>query len=243
MAGNSTDEGRETFPRDRETPVTPVPDRGGPPPGFLELVYGVLFEPAATFSRIKERLPFGGTVLIFTLVNVAVSLLSATVTSRLMYFHALGGGMMMMKPFFPLLAAGGLLFQYGKWFAYSALLHLLAEFFGGKGRARQVWVVSGLACLPAVFTVPANVLLLLFGVGGFTLSLLVYLFSLVALVWGAFLLVIGIREVHALSTGRSVAVVLLPAAAVLAAALLLLVLLGVFAAVLTPFLHVPKIGS
>ncbi|MCL6448329.1 MAG: YIP1 family protein [Armatimonadetes bacterium] len=239
IADYGADETKEMLPQ-----KVPEQEKNGRPQGFLELVYGVLFEPSATFSRIKdrERLPVGRTVIIFTLANVAVSLMSATVTSRLMYFHAVDGAGVLMRSVAPAMAVLGLFFQYAKWFFYSGLLHLLAEFFGGRGRALGVFVVSGLASLPAVFTVPVNFLLLLFGVRGFTLSFFVYLFSVVAVVWGAVLLVLGIREVHGLSTGRAVAVVLLPLGAALAAAVLLAGVLAACAAVFLPFLNVPKIG-
>ncbi len=211
-----------------------------PPLGFLELVYGVLFEPVPTFSRVVQRLPLGQAFLIFTLVNVAVAIMNGLLAARFLHPHPAGQAALVMKALAPVLAVSGLVFQYGKWFFYSAFLHLLAEFFGGRGRARGVWTVAGLASLPAVFLVPLNLLLLLSGLKGPVMSLLVYLLNFLVLVWGAALLVLGIRQEHGLSTSRAVAVVLLPVGAVFAGGALLVVALTAAAASLLPFLHILK---
>ncbi|MEW6276678.1 MAG: Yip1 family protein [Bacillota bacterium] len=212
----------------------------GPPQGFLELVYGVLFEPVAAFSRVVQRLPLGQTVLIFTLVNLLVAFMNGLVMSRLMHHPAADHmAVMMVKAMTPVLVILGLTFQFAKWFTYSALLHLLAEFLGGRGRAVGVWTVAGLASLPGIFLVPVNLLLLLFGVRGFALSLLVYLFGFLVLIWGMILLILGIRQEHALSAGRAAAVVLLPVGAVVVGGIVLVIALMATAASFMPFLPVP----
>ncbi|MCL6449157.1 MAG: YIP1 family protein [Armatimonadetes bacterium] len=224
---------------------TPVANNGGTgapgaPPGFLELVYGVLFEPVAAFPKIVQHLPIGQTVLIFTLVNVLVAIMSGLLTPRLMHPSAAGHMAVMMKAMTLMVAILGLVYQYAKWFIYSALLHLLAEFLGGRGRAVGVWTVAGLASLPGIFLVPANLILFIFGAKGFTLSLFMYLFGFIVLIWGMVLLALGIRQEHALSTGKAVAVVLLPVGAVLAGGVVLLVAIMATATSLAPLLPVPK---
>ena len=208
------------------------------PPGFLELVYGVLFEPVPAFSRVVKHLPVGQTVLIFTLVNLLLAVAGGLLAPRFLppFAPAPGHVMVMMKTMTLVFALVGVVFQFMKWFVYSALLHLLAEFFGGRGRAAGVWVVAGLASLPEIFLVPVNLLLLILGVKGFTLSLVMYLFGLIVLIWGMALLILGIRAEHALSTGRAVAVVLLPAGAVLFVGVILIVVITAAAASFAPFL-------
>lgn len=216
--------------------------REKPPPGFLELIYGVLFEPGTVFRKVVARPPLGQTVIIFTLVNVIVALMNALVTSRLMYQHATDQMAGFMHALSPVLGILGLVFQYGKWFFYSGLLHLLAELLGGRGRATGVFIITGLASLPSIFIVPVNLLLFLFGVRGFTLSVLIYLLGIIILVWGAFLLVLGIREEHRFSTGRAVAVVLLPPAVALAGGIILMIALTATITSVLPFLPAPKLA-
>lgn len=242
-AANGEHGNRERLPRE---PASPANSEAGnikrQPPGFLELVYGVLFEPVVTFQRVVQQLPLGQTILIFTLVNVIVCVLNAFLAPHFIGYQETGRLAMLTKAMAPALAGAGLLFQYAKWFVYSALLHLLAELLGGRGRAVGVWVIAGLASLPAIFLAPVELLLFLCGVTGFILSLLTYLLGFVVLVWGAVLLVIGLRQEHGLSTGRAVTVVFLPVGAALIIGITVFIAFMTVAASFPTFLPVPGLS-
>jgi len=130
------------------------------------------------------------------------------------------GVLRIVQGMLPLIALGGVVLQFIKWFTYSALLHLLADFYGGKGTARGVFTVYGLAGLPTLFIIPVQLLALAVLPGNFFLNILVIPISLALAVWGIILLVLGIREVHRFSTGRALAVVFTP---VLVIALLIII--------------------
>jgi len=208
-----------------------------PRPGFLELIYGVLFEPAAVMRRVAADPPFGTALLIFTLVNLIDALMSAVIAARA------GAGGLPGTPLFArsavsVMIAVGLILQYVKWFAVSALVHLTAGLLGGRGRAVGLMTVTALAVLPAVLLVPVNLILLLFGVR--SVAPVMLLLGLAVLVWSAGLVVLGLREEYGLNTARALLAVLLPPAALLVVAVILILIMAVGAAAVFPFANIPR---
>lgn len=198
------------------------PDRDG----FLDTIYGVLFDPANTFRGLAPQPPVLLTVIIFFLVNLTLSLMGYIVIARLLlvgnatplaqwFLHGLG----------PLLVLGALVFCFGKWFVHSSVLNLLAELLGGRGRARSVLVVYGLAGIPMALLVPALMFFLLLLPPEFPGLFFSVSVALGLATWSVALLVVGIREVHGLTTNRAALVVGIPVAAMAAVAIICLVLL------------------
>lgn len=190
---------------------------------YYDIIYGVLFEPVRTMGRIAKNPPVGATVII-VIALALVGLMTGLYTS------AHGGtsnlGLEMGLPFnqamlfsealraaAPVLAILGAIFYFVKWFFYSALLHLLAEFFGGAGRAKTVFVIYGLAGLPGALLIPLEVLSTLAIPSLATLVNTVG--GIIVMFWGIALLTIGLREAHQLSTGRALAVVFTPVLALI----------------------------
>lgn len=179
------------------------------PPDFLELIYGVLFDPVQTFRKIMPDFSVKRSFFIFTLVIIVTTIMSAILMCRsLPSFGAFGS---MYNLIFVIMVIS-LVFNYFIWFLLSGVFHLLAEFFGGQGRAIGVFIIAGMASLPLIFLIPVDLLLLLLGLKGFTLNIILFFSGLIVLIWRLVLLTLGIREVHNVSTGRAVAVVLLPIA-------------------------------
>jgi hypothetical protein len=208
---------------------------------FLELIYGILFTPSATFHKIHRNPPYVQTIFIFTLVNIFTYAMNSLVASRLMHLYASDHMALVIKVIFPSIGILGLFFQYVKWFFYSAFLHLIAELLSGKGKATGVWIVAGLACLPSILLIPINLLLLISGLQGITVSLISTLSSLVFMIWGAVLLMLGIRQEHHLPTGRALTVVVfVPVATFLVSILILLIAFLLFANSFWPLL--PKLN-
>ncbi len=99
-------------------------------------------------------------------------------------------------------------------FVGTAVLHVLALLFGGRGSYGALFNAGahGHALLSAANVVPV-------------------LGSLVALVWGVVVSVVNLEEVHGLSRGRAVIVVLIPVLLTLACAAVL------FSVIVAAFLH------
>ncbi|MBE0466505.1 MAG: YIP1 family protein, partial [Candidatus Desulforudis sp.] len=125
----------------------------------------------------------------------------------------------------PYLILAGFFLWYIKWLGYGAILHLTAQLLDGKGGPKGTLVAYGLAGLPAILMLPVEGLMVFTDPGETTASTILGLFSLAVFIWSVVLLVLGLREMHRLSTGRAVTVVLAPVGVVLLAAVIVLVLI------------------
>ncbi|AEF95476.1 hypothetical protein Desca_2658 [Desulfotomaculum nigrificans CO-1-SRB] len=196
-----------------------------PPPRltYYEIIYGILFDPVKTMQRIAQNPPLGATLIIVTLLSLAGLLADLYTSAHAAPAHIglttglpLRQAMMLseaLRAAAPVLAVIGVIFYFVKWFFYSALLHLLAELYGGRGEAKTVFVIYGLASLPGVFLIPLKVLAALAvpaaatgidTVGGF-----------IVLIWGIILLAIGLKEAHNFTTGKALLVIFTPVVAVI----------------------------
>ena len=224
-------------------PAAPAKPAGEETPGFLELVYGVLFEPGKTMERVVLRPPLGMTLLIVTILSLLGATMGLLTASRALdeSFSAAVVGQFLpalqaMAPFAIIL---GLLWGYVKWFGYSAIIHLAADLLGGRGSARGVFAVTGLAGLPAIFMVPLQFLAYWIGTGNMAATVLLGLAGLAVGIWSIILLVIGLKQAHALSTGRSLLVVLSPVLVLVVFGILIMALLVTVAALMPTNMHLP----
>ncbi len=216
--GEENDYDKKAEPLDNQE-TGEVCSTGEPFPGFLELVYGVLFEPRRTMKRVAEKPPLGLAVLIVTVLSLFGTLTGLFIILRFFEQSLLGtvaGG------FIPggrgiviLIAVLGLLVGYARWFGYSAVMHLVADLLGGRGCARGVFAVAGLATLPSILKFPVQILAYWYGMESLAASAAAGLAGLAAGIWSFIILVIGINQVHGLSTGRSVLVVIAPVLALI----------------------------
>ncbi len=192
--------------------------------GFLEVVYGVLFEPVKTMQKVAQKPPLLTTLLVVTLL----SLLSAT-TGFLTFTRAFGGGSGANDIFppihllVPIGVVAGFVFSYVKWFGGSAILHLIADLLGGRGRVKGVFAAVGLAGLPHILLVPFQLLGYRYGLQSLPVSALLFLVGLTVWVWSSIILIIGLRETHHFSTGRAVTVFIIPYLTLLLLLILLLI--------------------
>jgi hypothetical protein len=206
-----------------------------PAPGFLEIVYGVLFEPVRTMKKVAENPPLTAALLSFTIISLLGAVMGLLAFSKFISQGHDAGIAQLLPGAQVLVPAGliiGLIMSYIKWFCYSAIINLVAELLGGRGTARGVFAAFGLAGLPLILIIPFQFLAYWYGTGVSAVTVLLMLVWLVLGMWSGIIFVIGIREVHALSTGRSVLVLLIPCLA-----LVLLVVLSVIglAALLSAF--------
>jgi len=206
--------------------------------GILDIVYGVLFDPVRTFAGFAQKPPIVPVIIIFLALNLAEAVTSLFIAPA--YFDNMsdlpgftGAGTKQAVLSFVVLA--GFSFGLLKWFLMAGLLHLLADLYGGRGTARSVWAVYGAAGLPAVVMIPVQLMITFFISGGLT-DLITGLLAMGLYVWGVLLLIIGLREVHRLSTGRAVLAVLTPGLMILLLALVNIIFIG--SAVSTIFMQV-----
>lgn len=181
---------------------------GGEPQGFLEIVYGVLFEPVKTMRRAADNPPLVTALVIVTILSLLGTLMAMLTFSRILSQSF--NGAVLSGALVPVGAFISLVFSYVKWFGYSAVLHLVADLLGGKGAVRGVFTAVGLAVLPNILLFPFQFIGYLYGLGNLAVTVLLLLAGLAVEIWSSVVLVIGIREVYRLSTGRSVLVFFIP---------------------------------
>lgn len=201
-----------------------------PAPGFLEIVYGVLFEPVRTMKKVAENPPLTAALLTFTIISLLGAVMGLLAFSKFLSQGYDAGIDQLLPGAQVLMPVGlfiGLIFSYIKWFCYSAIINLVAELLGGRGSARGVFAAFGLAGLPLILIIPFQFMAYWYGTGVFAVTAVLMLAWLVLGIWSGIIFVIGIREVHALSTGRSVLVLLIPCMALVL--LLVLSVIGLVA--------------
>jgi hypothetical protein len=220
-----------------------APENGGViRPGVLDLVYGVLFNPAATFRKIKEGPPLCYAALLFFLLAVSNAVVSFSFfRSAIADFPAadLAPVIQVLSGLLPFIVFFALVFAGLRWFLYGAVLHLVAEIWGGKGSPRGTLTVYALAALPGIFLITVELLLRLLRVPDIAAAALSGIIGFGVLVWGVVLLVLGLREVHGFSTGLAALTVLTPVAALVVLGMVFAAAVMVLAGTLFPLLDVP----
>ncbi len=205
-------------------------------PGFLELFYGVLFEPAKTMKIIAGAPPLGLAAIVVTILILLGTTMGYLAFSRVIEQSLQTSGMEQILPVLqgmaPFWVVLSLLMGYVKWFGYSAVLHLIADLLGGQGSARGVFTAVGLAGLPSALLIPFQFLGYWFGMGNTVVTVLLGLAGLAVWIWSIVLMVIGVGAVHRLSAGRSVLTVLTPFLVLFLLAIILIVALAVTAVTL-----------
>ncbi len=191
--------------------------------GFFDLIYGVVFQPAGTFRLIGQNPPIIKVVIIFSIIQVLSMLLF--ILGGVYSGNNMAGGFPGMAGFIKaalfVMAFGGFVFAYIKWFLYSSVFYFLAQLIGGSGKALGTLAVTGLASIPVMLLSPLQLLLILLG-GNWWAYLLSGLIMTVTAIWFIALLVIGLRETQQLSSGKALAVVFIPVATIIVLSILLL---------------------
>lgn len=190
------------------------------PAFWLDLFYGVLFEPAATFRLLADGRYLGRALFIFFVVQMVSWCLQVIIITR----GALDAGLAEELPgllqtglpqlaagFSLLFAAAGLAASFIFLFLEAGIFSLLAEILKGKSNARGLLSALALTVLPLLLGVPVRFL----GFMKLWPSWIVAAVSLGLWFWTAVLKVVAIRESTGLSTVRAAVVYLIPAGALL----------------------------
>jgi len=201
---------------------------------LVDLIYGILFAPAATFQKISARPPLSHAFIIFTavtLIGTLISVWAPPVSPNLPEMPPEMVGMMTsMMPYFGLLGA---VFAFMNWFILTGIFQLFSEFLGGRGTALGVFTVLGVAELPNVFIGPISLLTTIIG-NSFLTTFLTVSSGLLIFVWQVILIIIGLREVQGYSTGRALVTVLAPVVVLL---IVLTVMVVAFAGMMIPLIR------
>jgi hypothetical protein len=174
-----------------------------------ELIYGVIFSPTATFRKISAEPPLFRGFIIFLTVIILTSLVNTLIPPDLSGVDVQFTDAIAKAG--PYLGVIGAVFSFLGWFIQAGIYHLFAELVGGHGKATGVLTVLALSELPKAIIIPLQV------ISYFKTETLLGKFLsiaavITAVVWGIILLVIGLKEIHQISTSRAIAVVILPLA-------------------------------
>ena len=190
----SADEVQETVQAEADLPAETEAESA---PGFLEVVYGMFFSPTETFAAIA-RFPMVGRAVLFFLFVQLLSTVNGIAVIREQFPDLLGAGLI---TFFPVMI---MIMALIGWFLNTAVLQLLAEFLGGKGRGAALFTALGFAYAPSLFSAPLTVLLT--NVYPRLLNVATFIITL----WVLVLTVLAIRTVHGFSTGKAVWTLMIP---------------------------------
>ncbi|SHJ43489.1 Yip1 family protein [Propionispora hippei] len=180
---------------------------------IFEQVYDVLFHPRAALQKIAERRPIGQALIIF-LISVIIPMWAVYFGVKASGLPQAPGVMLVLELF------GSLLF----WLLGTAVWHLIAELFGGRGTALGLLAALGFAHFPRVLLVPLWVLSSLMppGISAF----LVTGSFLVILVWSLWLDVYAIKGTYQVSGAKAVLILLTPLLAGVAGMFIIMILLA-----------------
>lgn len=110
---------------------------------LLEILYDVLFQPASAMRQVVNKE--------LTRQGVLVFLLSVLLPSLALWLGLRDSAMGMAAGALSVVHIGGSLLL---WFTGTAILHLIAEFYGGQGRAKGLFAALGFAQLPRILIIP-----------------------------------------------------------------------------------------
>ncbi|MBW3577493.1 MAG: YIP1 family protein [Actinobacteria bacterium] len=195
--------------------------------GLLETVVSVLTEPVPTLRRLTANPNVGWAVIVVAVVGL-LSWMSTVAGFGAGPAQMQGAQPNLAQMRGPLLAAGvvaGPVFGIIGLAIGTAILHGVSLLLGGEGSFRGLFTGLGFAYVPSAFGVFGQLLPLVLGMAGALLGVIV---NLGISIWAIALAVIAVRENNRFSTGRAIAVVLIPAA--VAIVLFIVLMAVVFAA-------------
>lgn len=187
---------------------------------LFEILYDVLFQPQVAMQAIAQKRNIGQAIVVF--------LISILIPIWAMYFGLQTTGMATMIHFLIGFKVFGSVLM---WILGTAIWHLIAEFFGGKGTALGLFSTLGFSYFPQVLLVPLWILAALMPA---SVSTIIMALSAIGIVfWSLFLMIIGMKEVYQFSTTKAVLVMVTPILMVLLVFGIAFIFLG------SAFTHMP----
>ncbi len=195
---------------------------------FLEKVKGLLLEPSKTFDSLKDE----SLEEALKYYAIIAALYSALFALMFAFAGSLFGSMMGFGRLGTMMGAGVGIGAAVVFFVMFLILAIASAFIGGAILHIFVYIVGGRKGIVQTIKV---------GMYGSTPSLLlgwIPLVSIIAAIWSLIVEIIGIRQLHELTTGKAILAVLIPIMLVI---ILVMVLAALFVAVMTST-GVPRYG-
>ncbi len=196
---------------------------------FLEKVKGFLLEPSKTFDALKEE-PLDGAIKYYAIIATVYSVLFALL---LAFAGSLVGTTMGFEKLGMMMGAGAGIGAAIVFFVLFMIITIVGAFVGGAILHIFVYIMGGRRGISQ--TIKA-------GMYGSTPSLLfgwIPVVNFIALIWSLIAEVIGIRQLHELTTGRAILAVILP---IIVAIVLAIVLAAAIAAFMFSTGRLPPYG-
>ncbi len=185
---------------------------------FIEKLKGFLLEPSKTFDTLKDE-PLGEVIKYYAVIAAIYSALLALLLA--FAGNLIGGSMMEFRNIGMMMGAGAGVGAAIIFFVAFMILAIASAFIGGAILHVFVYIVGGRRRIAQ--TIKA-------GMYGSTPSLLfgwIPVINIIAIIWSMVAEIIGIRQLHGITTERAILAVILP---IIAAIILSIVLAAVIAA-------------
>lgn len=182
---------------------------------WLDLLYGVLFQPGSTFAALAAGRELRQGLTVFILVQFFNLYLQVVLTGKDLLLRSPQGLPFWLAPeqMAHLAAVGGavvvllgMLASCVGLFVGAGVYNLTAELLGGKGNGRGVLVGHSLAVLPVVLGFPVRYVVHLFSLPVVIMSLVSFLLW----IWVVVLKIMVLQRSCSLSQGRAAAAYFLP---------------------------------
>jgi len=164
---------------------------------LFDTLYDILFQPLIAMKNIGEQKPISQAIIAF-LGSIVLPIWALYFSLKMIDMPEMVNVVIAIK-----VVSGIMIWAMG-----SAIWHLIAEFFGGRGSAVGLFAALGFVYIPWIFIIPLWALTTLMPTS--SKVLLMTISVLAVLLWSLYLHVIAIKEVHQLSTATSVLVMLTP---------------------------------
>lgn len=175
---------------------------------IFDVMYDVLFQPKMGMRVIADKKNIGQSLIVF--------FLSLLIPLWALYFGLKASSVTAMVH---IVIGLKIIASLMLWIIGTAVWHLIAEFFGGRGTAVGLFSALGFAYFPSVLIVPLWVFAALLPAN--FKSIMMALVALLILSWSFVLHIVAIKEVYQFSTTKAVLVLVTP--------MLIMVLVGAVA--------------
>jgi len=167
----------------------------------VEVVYGILFEPAKTLNFLGREKPLLPGLLIFCLTFTFISVINRAITLLDSSINNIIPGTVSVW----LLTAFSMAFAYIMLALMAGLFSLISEIIYRRGNASGLLACLSFAVIPGVLGPSLQYAAILLGIGSIGV-----LFSLFSALWVLILQILSLREALDLNTGQAVLLFTLP---------------------------------
>ncbi|MDD3268572.1 MAG: Yip1 family protein [Syntrophomonadaceae bacterium] len=194
---------------------------------LTEVIYGILFQPAATLSYLSREKPLKQGLIVYLIIALFNVLISQGIEA-LNFMESLAN---LPPNFIWLVSSIGVIASIIMLFFMAGFLSLISEIIYGQANGKGLLVCLSFAYLPSVLGAPLEYAALLIGMQSAAAVLPVF-----TLVWVLVLQVIALREALSLRSSQAVLLFILPLLILLALTIAVIVaVVSIFSLPFTQF--------